>query len=142
MPYKGMRWLKCDLQMQTPADAAHWRGQQGADASAAERFIQRCIDEKLNCIAVTDHNFASKDFIELLKSANKKLSQNKQAPTLHIFPGFELEADVGKGIHALAIFDAETSLDVIDHRLTACGIPFPRFKRSAKWSAERVPLKI
>ncbi len=24
--YKGMRWLKCDLQMQTPADARHWAG--------------------------------------------------------------------------------------------------------------------
>lgn len=24
--YKGMCWLKCDLQMQTPADARHWGG--------------------------------------------------------------------------------------------------------------------
>ena len=23
MAYKGMRWLKCDFQMQTPADAQH-----------------------------------------------------------------------------------------------------------------------
>lgn len=27
--YEGMRWFKCDFQVQTPEDAAHW----GDDAS-------------------------------------------------------------------------------------------------------------
>lgn len=25
--YKGMRWLKCDLQVQTPEDSRHWQDQ-------------------------------------------------------------------------------------------------------------------
>lgn len=26
--YKGMRWLKCDLQVQTPEDSRHWQDQE------------------------------------------------------------------------------------------------------------------
>ncbi len=140
MSYKGMRWFKCDLQMQTPADAGHWRGVPGADSTAAERFIQRCIDEGISCIAITDHNFASKDFFDLLKTANEKLSKNFDITPIHIFQGFEIEADVGKGLHALAIFDADVPLDTIDHRLTQCGVAPPRFdsKGAAKSSTKNL----
>lgn len=140
MSYKGMRWFKCDLQMQTPADAGHWRGAPGADATAAEMFIQRCLDEGIGCIAITDHNFASKDFIDLLRTANEKLSKKSSVPPIHIFPGFEIEADVGKGLHALAIFDADLPLDTIDHRLTQCGVAPPRFdgKGAAKSSTKNL----
>lgn len=131
MAYKGMRWLKCDLQMQTPADASHWRGKKGTDAAAAEAFMSRCFDVGLNCIAITDHNFASKEFIALLDAANEKLATARKVPAVHIFPGFELQADIAKGIHALAIFDRDVSLDAIDHKLTECGVPPPRFTAGA-----------
>src|SRR5262249_16008133 len=36
-------------------------------------------------------------------------------------------ADVGKGVHVLAIFDPSADLEVVDHRLTACGVGPPRF---------------
>lgn len=127
MHYKGMRWYKCDFQMQTPADAPHWRGASGSDASAAEAFIRRCHEVALECIAITDHNFASKDFLPLLQEANEKISAELGRPPIHVFPGFEVEADVGKGLHALALFDAATPLASIDHKLTECGVAYPRF---------------
>jgi predicted ATPase len=81
----------------------------------------------LNCIAITDHNFASREFLVLLHEANQRIAAASGSTPIHIFPGFELEADIGKGIHALALFDAGTPLDAIDHKLTECGVPYPRF---------------
>jgi len=39
--YKGMRWLKCDLQMQTSADVRHWNGERmsaGQEVQTAKAF--------------------------------------------------------------------------------------------------------
>ena len=52
--YQGMRWLKCDLQVQTPADAPNWRGkpmeQSEAGANkAAESYIRRCYELGSRC---------------------------------------------------------------------------------------------
>ena len=70
--YKGMCWLKCDLQMQTPADARHWQGgrlEAGQEASAATAFAEACYHAELDIIGITDHNFLSKEFIPHLQSA-------------------------------------------------------------------------
>ena len=69
--YQGMRWFKCDLQMQTPADAQHWRGAPlGAtleeQKASARAYVRRCYEVGLEAIAITDHNFLSKSFIPLL----------------------------------------------------------------------------
>lgn len=68
--YKGARFYKCDLQMQTPADSAHWLGApmgeiESDNQAAAKAYIKRCYEFGLEVIAITDHNFASKDFIPL-----------------------------------------------------------------------------
>jgi hypothetical protein len=70
--YKGMRWLKCDLQMQTPADARHWAGDRleaGQEAAAAKAFAEACYEKGLDVVGITDHNFLSKDFIPHLQTA-------------------------------------------------------------------------
>ena len=69
--YKGMRWLKCDLQMQTPADARHWAGDRliaGQEAVAAKAFAEACYEKRLDVVGITDHKFLSKDFIPHLQT--------------------------------------------------------------------------
>lgn len=86
--YEGMRWFKCDFQVQTPEDAAHWgdddtrlpeprrpmvvpapdaNGVVGAakpDESRlqeiARAYLRRCHEVGLELIGVTDHNFSQK----------------------------------------------------------------------------------
>lgn len=126
--YKGMRWLKCDLQMQTPADTTHWRGPKltpGGEADAAKLFAEACYETKLDVVGITDHNFLSKYFLPYLQSAFDNL-EREHGHKITLFPGFEFEADVGKGIHVLCLFEPGTSLEDIDHILTECGVGMPR----------------
>lgn len=140
--YSGMRWLKCDLQMQTPADDQHWVGERlvpGQEAAAAKAFAEACHRQGLDVIGVTDHNFLSKDFIPYLQAELKEIERNT-GHKITLFPGFELEADVGKGMHVLCIFEPETNIEEIDHILTECGVGRPRIDhgRLAK-STMRLP---
>lgn len=125
--YHGARFFKCDLQMQTPADVAHWVGETfdltNDPEGAARAYIKRCYDVGLEVIAITDHNFSSKWFLPHLQAAAKELSTDYE---LTIFPGFEFTANVGKGVHVLALFEPNTDLEAIDHILTECGVPNPR----------------
>lgn len=128
--YEGMRWYKCDLQMQTPADAPHWRGQPMGEsaaekAAAADAYIRRCYEVGLEAIAITDHNFLSKGFIPFLQASIHKFT-GEFGYRITLFPGFECEADVGKGVHVLGIFEPRANLDEIDHILTECGVGYPR----------------
>lgn len=130
--YEGMRWFKCDLQMQTPADAAHWRGSKmGArieeQQAAATAYIRRCYEVGLEVIAITDHNFLSKGFIPLLQNAIHDMT-GEFGYRIVMFPGFEFEANVGKGVHVLGLFEPGSNLDELDHVLTACGVGFPRIQ--------------
>jgi ABC-type lipoprotein export system ATPase subunit len=128
--YKGMRWLKCDLQMQTPADSRHWEGERleaGQEADAARAFAKACYEKRLDVVGITDHNFLSKDFIPYLQTAFDEI-ERKFNHKITLFPGFELEADVGKGMHVLCLFEPGTSTDEIDHILTECGVGRPRIE--------------
>jgi len=86
--YEGMRWFKCDFQVQTPEDAAHWGdadtrlpeprrpmlppapdangvvGPAKPDESRlqeiARAYLRRCHEVGLELIGVTDHNFSQK----------------------------------------------------------------------------------
>lgn len=86
--YEGMRWFKCDFQVQTPEDAAHWGdadtrlpeprrpmvvpapdangvvGPAKPDESRvqeiARAYLRRCHELGLELIGVTDHNFSQK----------------------------------------------------------------------------------
>lgn len=86
--YEGMRWFKCDFQVQTPEDAAHWadvdtrlpeprrplravapdgNGIAGPAVpderrlqEVAAAYLRRCHEVGLEVIGVTDHNFSHK----------------------------------------------------------------------------------
>ncbi|SQA56944.1 PHP domain protein [Burkholderia cepacia] len=86
--YEGMRWFKCDFQVQTPEDGAHWSDNDtrladprrpmpapAPDANGvvgpakpdeqrlqdvARAFLRRCHEVGLELIGVTDHNFSQK----------------------------------------------------------------------------------
>ena len=125
--FTGARFFKCDLQMQTPADSKHWMGEAfdviNDPEGAARDYIARCYEVGLEAIAITEHNFLSKDFIPYLQQQAKLQAKDYQ---LVIFPGFEMTANVGQGVHILAIFDPKTNLTHIDRILSACGVPAER----------------
>lgn len=86
--YEGMRWFKCDFQVQTPEDATHWGDADtrlpeprramvvpAPDANGvvgpgkpdedrlqeiARAYLRRCHEVGLELIGVTDHNFSQK----------------------------------------------------------------------------------
>jgi len=142
--YEGARFYKVDLQVQTPGDRLHWAEPETSihalgDQGAADALIRRCYEEGLEAIAVTDHNFASKDFIPFLRAAARSLAP-EFGYRLIIFPGFEIRADVGLGCHVLGIFEPDADLDTIHHLVTACGVPMPRFAAGgAAGSTKRLP---
>lgn len=127
--YRGMRWLKCDLQMQTPADAKHWMGDRlvpGQESAAAKEFAKACCQQKLDVVGITDHNFLSKDFMPYLKLAFEEIEREFNHK-ITMFPGFEFEAaGVGRGVHILCLFEPDSDLATIDSILTECGIRYPR----------------
>jgi len=140
--YRGMRWYKCDLHMHTPADARHWQGApliEGKEAEAAMAFAEACFAQKLDVIGITEHNFLNKNFIPHLQNAFAEIERLK-GHKITLFPGFEFEADVGKGIHVLCLFEPGSSIEEIDHMLTECGVRMPRVDggRLAK-STKRLP---
>ena len=132
--YKGMRWLKCDLQMQTPADAQHWTGDRleaGHEAASAKAFAEACYQKRLEVVGITDHNFLSKDFIPHLQTAFEEIEQ-KFNHKITLFPGFEFEAaGVGRGVHVLCLFEPGANLSQLDSILTECGVSYPRVNNQA-----------
>ena len=138
--YNGMRWLKCDLHMHTPADTRHWKGDSSASVEeAAKKFAEACHKKGLDVVGITDHNFLSKDFIPHLQAAFDDI-ERKYQHRITVFPGFEFEADIGKGIHVICLFEPGTSTEEIDHILTECGVGRPRIENGllAK-STKRLP---
>lgn len=127
--YKGMSWLKCDLQMQTPADARHWQGDRiepGEEAAAAKAFAEACYRAGLDIVGITDHNFLSREFIPHLQRAFAALKRERDH-SVALFPGFEFEAaGVGRGVHILCLFEPTAELAKLDSILTECGIAYPR----------------
>jgi ABC-type lipoprotein export system ATPase subunit len=124
-----MRWLKCDLQMQTPADARHWAGDRleaGQEAVAAKAFAEACYQQRLDVVGITDHNFLSKEFIPHLQGAFDEI-ERRLSHKITLFPGFEFEAaGVGRGVHVLCLFEPGNDLTRLDSILTECGVSYPR----------------
>ena len=127
--YKGLRWLKCDLHMHTPADARNWTGERmidGEETDTAKAFAEECYQAGLDVVGITDHNFLSKDFLPHLQAAFDEIEQ-EFSHKITLFPGFEFEAaGVGRGVHVLCLFEPGSDLALLDSILTECGIGYPR----------------
>lgn len=134
MPTSYARFFKCDLQMQTPGDP-HWRDPETRISASdepsrridvARDYLRACHAAGLEVIGVTDHNLGltpqASMLNELLSENNAVAAEMGRAP-LVILPGFEIEANVGKGCHVLCLFPPGTPLAVVDARLTALQLP-------------------
>jgi energy-coupling factor transporter ATP-binding protein EcfA2 len=103
--YKGTRWFKCDLHLHTVASQCF------EDKTVTpEQWVDRAIEQGLNCVAITDHNTgASVDDI-------KEAAKDKM---LTVFPGVEITCDSAK-VHLLILFDVtKTSADIRDFLVRA-----------------------
>lgn len=141
--YQGMRWLKCDLQVQTPEDSAHWddadlrlgdprrpKNNGVPDESKiqekAKVFLRRCHELGLDVVGITDHNFSQKTdardwFLTHLVEQNKGVAKEVGRSPLVIFPGFEVDI----GYHVLCLFPPakkQKQLEDCNRYLTKLGL--------------------
>ena len=73
MEYVGARWLKCDFHLHTPASQCF------KDKNVTpEMWVQACLDQKLDCVAVTDHNTHA--WVDAVKTAAEGKAGQSKAP--------------------------------------------------------------
>lgn len=128
------RFLKCDLHVHSPLDP-HWRDDatklgpdddEARKEEVARQFLAACHREELDVIAITDHNFArdaNSSLLAILERLNGEVAASHGRDPLVIFPGFEVEANVGHGCHVLCLLPPGTEASVVDARVTELGLP-------------------
>jgi len=103
--YKGTRWFKCDFHLHTIASECFQD-----KTVTAEQWIDRVIEQELDCVAITDHN-TGVGIDEIKAIADEK--------GLIVFPALEITCDTSK-IHLLVLFDRDkTSADIRDFLVRA-----------------------
>lgn len=165
--YQGMRWFKCDLQIQTPEDNRHWNDEDLRlgnprrplvngipDESGIQEkaciFLRCCYALNLEVIGITDHNFSEKTdprdwFITHLVEQNRTVAREFNRLPLYILPGFEVDI----GFHVLCLFKPakkQSHLWRVSQILTKLGLPENRrFKNASpeplRYNDEMVSLK-
>lgn len=105
--YKGNRWYKCDFHLHTPASKCF-----ANQDVTPEEFIDKAIEENLDCIAITDHN--SCEWIEEIR----RVSKDKN---IVVFPGVEITCSDSK-VHLLVLFDIDCNIDDIKYFLRDSGV--------------------
>jgi energy-coupling factor transporter ATP-binding protein EcfA2 len=121
--YKGTRWFKCDLHLHTTASKCFQD-----QAITAEEWVDRAIEQGLNCVAVTDHNTGAS--INDIKIA-------AQGKGLTIFPGVEITCDTSK-IHILILFDTNKTTDDVNDFLIKCGIAREDFGKQDTYTSKNI----
>lgn len=105
--FKGTRWYKCDLHLHNIASKCF------QDKSVTpEEWVAQAIEQKLDCVAVTDHNTGT-GIDAIIEAANDK--------PLTVFPGVEITCDTSK-IHLLILFDVDKSSEDVRDFLVKCNI--------------------
>jgi ABC-type cobalamin/Fe3+-siderophores transport system ATPase subunit len=105
--YRGTKWYKCDLHLHTPESKCF------RDRSiTARQWVDRAIEQGLNCVAVSDHN--SGNWIDLIKTA-------AVGTTLTVFPGVEITCDTSK-VHLLVLFNVIATSQEVNDFIMLCGI--------------------
>jgi len=121
MSSKGAEFRKTDLQIHSPRDQ-NWEGVRPEGATREEYcrlFIEKCVSEGLNAIAITDHHegvYAYK-IIETLE----KLQAESKPIDLWVFPGMELTCR--DSCQALIIFDASLPSVLFDKARAKLNLP-------------------
>jgi PHP family Zn ribbon phosphoesterase len=113
MKKRGLRFIKADLHIHTPASACF-----NGDVTP-EDIIQKALSEGLHAIAITDHNSGA--WIDQVKdAANGKIS---------VFPGVEITSQSGKtgAVHLIALFDVDKGSEDINSLLGKLDITPDKF---------------
>lgn len=105
--FNGARWYKCDLHLHTTASKCF----QNREVTA-QQWVDRAIEQGLDCVAVTDHN--SPNGIEEIQEIAKDTN-------LTIFPGVEITCDSSK-VHLLVLFDPSKNATDVGDFLIQCEI--------------------
>ena len=133
MSNRGAEFRKADFQIHSPRDG-NWDGARpedglGATAPAAaiktardlfcRSFIEKCVDEGLRAISITDHHEGV--YCYRLLDAKAKLEAEKGPIDLWIFPGMELTCK--DACQALVIFDANLPATLFEKARAKLGLP-------------------
>ena len=105
--FAGARWWKFDFHAHTPESHDFMQGfpQHIKDEVTTEVWLRRFMEEKIDCVAITDHN--SGGWIDKLREKYDELDVNRPVwfRQLYLFPGVEISAS--GNVHILAIFGQE-----------------------------------
>lgn len=101
----GSRFFKTDLHLHTSASQCY----KSKDVSV-ENILNEAIEQKLDIIAITDHNDIS---------SIEEAREYAKGKNISVFPGIEITA---KGGHILAIFDLDYPISRLDDFLPVVGI--------------------
>ena len=114
--YPGAKWWRFDFHIHTPASNDF---RQGEDSVTPEFWLKAFMENKIDCVAITDHN--SGGWIDRLKQRLKELEESRPEwyRPLYLFPGVEIS--VNGNVHILAIFGCEKNKRDIDEILGAVG---------------------
>ena len=119
--FSGARWWRFDFHTHTPASRDFLEGsdQQVKDKVTPTRWLQKFMEKKIDCVAITDHNSGA--WIDELKKELDELTQKNPDwyRPLHLFPGVEISAS--GGVHILAVFGTEKTTADIQSLLGAVG---------------------
>jgi len=123
MSYKGTKWYKCDFHLHTTTSKCF------QDQSVtAEQWVQKAIEQGLDCVAVTDHNTGTG--IDAIKEAAK-------GTKLTVFSGVEITCDTSK-IHLLILFDVTKSSEDVRDFLVKCEIPRDHFGEQLAFTSKNI----
>jgi PHP family Zn ribbon phosphoesterase len=134
----GLRWIRADLHIHTPASEDYAE----SEVSYLE-ILQEAERRELEIIAFTDHNTVQGyeqfkreiEFLQTLESAGRLTAeeQDRLAEYLRllskitVLPGFEFTSHFGA--HILGIFSADRPISLIEATLLQLGIPPDMLKR-------------
>ena len=105
--FRGARWYKCDLHLHTTASKCF-----DDKNVTAVQWVDRAIEQGLDCVAVTDHNSPL---------GIKAIQEASQGKNLTVFPGVEITCDTSK-IHLLVLFDPSKGVEEVKSLLSKCDI--------------------
>lgn len=121
--YKGTRWHKCDLHLHTTESKCF-----DDKTITAKAWVAKAIDDKLDCVAVTDHNTGN-GIDNIVKAA-------ADTPLI-VFPGVEITCDTSK-IHLLILFDVDKSSEDVRDFLVKCDIKREAFGEQDAYTSNNI----
>ena len=114
--FPGARWWKFDFHTHTPASCDFTKD---TDEVTPKSWLKAFMEEKIDCVAITDHN--SGDWIDILQQELNKIETNQPIwyRPIYLFPGVEISTY--DDVHVLAVFGCDKGTSDIDELLSVVG---------------------